>query len=152
MDKKNQKICTRKFRARGTDRGLLIGMWLDTGLTFTFQALPFVVVAVLSFAVIGLREFIKRKEVELWSSLSAEGKSALAPSSPYLREWQWSTYPLWIDGRVFGILTAAEVVGILGILFLISYNFGRTVHLSFGRIDDGTATQHHHHGSSLPSK
>ena len=91
------------------------------------------VVAMAGFAVIGLRAVIKRKEVEIGSLMPAN----------YVRKWQWSSYPVWIDTSIFGILTAAEAAGILGILFLISYNFGRNVHLSFGRIDAGTIMFHH---------
>lgn len=109
-------------------------------------------VTVLSFALVGLRAFIKRKEAEIYARSSAEHQKSAASRITYLRKWQWSTHPLLIDRWVFGILTAAEAAGIAIIMFLILYNFGRTVDLSFRSIDNGTAKYHNHSNRPIPSK
>jgi hypothetical protein len=95
--------------------------------------MPFVVVTALSFAVIELRKFIKAR------SRNVESIGAAARSS---MKWQLSTYPVWVDRSPVGIVTAAELVGIVGIALIMTYHFGRIIHIAFVHIDNNTGHQH----------
>ena len=102
--------------------------------------MPFFVVTILSFVVIGLRAFIKAKTAEL------RGVAAGAPTG-WKNQWQMSTYPVWVDKSPFGILTASELLGIVAVTLLMTYHFSRIINISFTRIDNNTQ---HHHGSAPP--
>jgi hypothetical protein len=94
--------------------------------------MPFVVVTALSFAVIELRKFIKARSRNIESIAAARSSM----------KWQLSTYPVWVDRSPVGIVTAAELVGIVGIALLITYHFGRIIHIAFAHIDNNTGHQH----------
>ena len=114
------------------------------GPAMIFHALPFIVVTILSFVVIELRTFIKAKSAELRKLGGGDGSSSLSSSSSssgsWRTGWRLSTYPVWVDKSPFGILTGAEALGILIILFVTVYYFGRMTDLSFHRIQKSNRT------------
>jgi hypothetical protein len=101
-------------------------MRTTVGSTLIYQAMPFVVVTVLSFAVIELRKFINARRRINYKGL----------------KWQLSTYPVWVDRSPVGIVTAAELVGIVAITLLMTYHFGRIIHIAFTHIDHNKGHQH----------
>ncbi|KAI5063576.1 hypothetical protein GOP47_0022123 [Adiantum capillus-veneris] len=107
LDRLDKHIPSRFFRTDGYYGSVLI-----------YQSAPFIIVALLSLVVVELRK-------KLNSSSSHETEKGISKSSPSL-----TTYPLVIKSFM-GVLTSADVLFILGILFLVAYTFGRQCHLSF---------------------
>ncbi|MCO5611480.1 hypothetical protein L7F22_065733 [Adiantum nelumboides] len=101
------------------------------GFPLIYQTLPFVIVAILSFLVIELRTYIRSREP--MSTVQVQQK---------LRHSSISTYPLWVRSP-FGVLTIADSLFIIGVLFVLFYHFGRVTHLSFQEIEHGTVMHHH---------
>ena len=94
---------------------------LDLASILVFQAMPFVVVAILSFVVVELRAFVKTAKGHREGGRRANWFSMKA-------------YPILI-GRPFSVLTLAELLAILGVLFLVLYHFGRLNHIGFAQIN-----------------
>lgn len=85
------------------------------GSVLIYQTAPFIIVAILSFAVIELR-----KKLELEGALTKKSTKAACVNV--------MTYPLIVRSPL-GVLTVAELLFIAGILFLVSYSFARTTFL-----------------------
>ncbi|KAH7404965.1 hypothetical protein KP509_15G051300 [Ceratopteris richardii] len=106
------------------------------GLIIMYQAMPVLVIAILSLGVVELRKKIGR-----FLDCDNQRKMKMGnvnPSEEVVRP-TFSTYPLlarlgWWNP--FGVLTVAEVLMIVGILLLVLYSFGRLVHLDFKTIEE----------------
>eukprot|EP00250_Pteridium_aquilinum_P019524 c24466_g1_i1 orf=499-2991(-) len=94
------------------------------GSVLLYQSAPFIVVAVLSFAVIELR-----KKCEVGAAAKKRIKKPGNTESARMR-----TYPMVVRSPL-GVLTAAEVLFIAAMLFLVSYTFARTTSLRFKQLD-----------------
>ena len=102
-----------------------------------FHALPFIVATMLSFVVIELRAFIKAKAAELQKVGGGDGDGS---SAGWRTRWRLNTYPVWVERSPLGIITGAEALGILIILFVMVYHFGRVTDLSFHHIEKSDRT------------
>ena len=102
-------------------------MCFDLASILVFQAMPFVVVAILGFVVVELRAFIKTAKGH------HEGGGGRA------KWFSMKAYPILI-GRPFSVLTLAELLTILGVLLLVLYHFGRLNHIAFARINANLTT------------
>ena len=102
-----------------------------------FNALPFIVATMLSFVVIELRAFIKAKAVELRKVGGGDGDGS---SDGWRTRWRLNIYPVWVEKSPLGIITGAEALGILIILFVFLYHFGRVTDLSFHHIEKSDRT------------
>ncbi|KAH7425228.1 hypothetical protein KP509_11G045300 [Ceratopteris richardii] len=92
------------------------------GYALIYQTVPWVVVAALSFLVIELRSIIRNERLSKGGGIFS----------------RLSTYPLWVHSPL-GILTASDILLIIGFLFVVMYHLGRTSYLSFKQIEAGTA-------------
>ncbi|KAH7285666.1 hypothetical protein KP509_33G040000 [Ceratopteris richardii] len=101
------------------------------GYSLIYQTLPWVVVAALSFLVIGIRSVLRKEETKTVSKGNATFKIS-----------RLCTYPLWARSP-FGVLTASDFLIVIAFLFVTFYHFGRKTHLSFKEIDAGKAMHHH---------
>ncbi|KAI5084359.1 hypothetical protein GOP47_0000528 [Adiantum capillus-veneris] len=91
------------------------------GSVLLYQTVPFILIAILSFAVVELR-----KKTELGNALTKKSTKAACVKI--------MTYPLIVRSPL-GVLTAAEVLFIAGLLLLVSYTFARTTYLRFEELD-----------------
>ncbi|KAI5065856.1 hypothetical protein GOP47_0018480 [Adiantum capillus-veneris] len=113
------------------------------GLVIIYQAMPVVVVALLSFGLIEVRKKIKSLERKSGSEFSgasgdsgkwAQSAHATRPARPSV-----VTYPLVVRTgwwNPFGVLTAAEALAIVGVLFLVLYSYGRLTKLDFRELEE----------------
>ncbi|MCO5593804.1 hypothetical protein L7F22_047822 [Adiantum nelumboides] len=111
------------------------------GLVIIYQAMPVFVVALLSFGLIEVRRKIRSLETSIKDQLELDaGKggeragSCNKPARPSI-----VTYPLVVRTgwwNPLGVLTAAEALVIVGLLFLVLYSYGRLTNLDFKEIEE----------------
>ncbi|MCO5551016.1 hypothetical protein L7F22_004511 [Adiantum nelumboides] len=91
------------------------------GSVLIYQTAPFILIAILSFAVVELR-----KKLELECPLTKRSTKAACV--------RMMTYPIIVRSPL-GVLTVAEVLFIASIFFLVFYTFARTTYLRFEELD-----------------
>ncbi|KAI5080884.1 hypothetical protein GOP47_0004067 [Adiantum capillus-veneris] len=108
----------------------------EYGLVILYQTMPVVVMTLLSFAVIELRKKIKSLQHCMNVGNNTKAKQyAKAGRSPRPNV---STYPLIVHTgwwNPFGVLTAAEALILVGMLFVVFYSFGRLTRFEFNEVE-----------------
>lgn len=94
------------------------------GSVIIYQSAPFIMVAVLSFAVIELR-----KKSEMQGALKKRSKKQEETAVARM-----TTYPMIVRSPM-GVLTMADTLFIATVLFLVSYTFARTTYLRSKELD-----------------
>lgn len=108
------------------------------GSVIIYQSAPFILVAVLSFAVIELR-----KKSEMQGALKKGSKKQEETATARMR-----TYPIIVRSPM-GVLTMADTLFIVAVLFLVSYTFTRTAYLRSKELDLRFKLQPAHFKTSL---